>query len=189
MVKSDATFASNVCCSKLTPNGQVYVQVPAGEPCPATYNTKITPANKAIFQGITLCKVCSSSNSLSFFGEASGGIIEIIVDNESISYTTSNGEGASTVASQISNLINSNGNLSAMGISSSASGGEVIISNATDIYVSIEDTTLNSVFPIPTLSQWGLIILSLLVLIIGVVSIRQILQMAEDKMEIKQLGN
>lgn len=110
------------------------------------------------------CQICGTGSGrvISFFGDADGGSVDLFIGGFQVSLATFSSQPASNIAQSLAALINHNTNI---GATASAQGGNLIINTTSEVYIKILDPGLNSVEPVPTVSEWGLVVIGLLLLI------------------------
>jgi hypothetical protein len=105
------------------------------------------------------------------FGFGEGGSVDLFVEGFIFSYPTAATQPASDIAQGLAALVNAN---PIIGTPASAQGGRLIISNASEVYIRIMDSGLNSVNDIPSLGQTGVLALAILLGGAGILWLRRI---------------
>ena len=110
-----------------------------------------------------------------FSGVAQGGAVQFTVSNAiTLQVTTNPGDTAEDVAAAVAAAINNDATLAASGITATANGS-VVTTNADITSVVITDPGITHsstpIIDIPTVSEWGLILLALSLLLLGGISV------------------
>jgi cysteine-rich repeat protein len=102
---------------------------------------------------------CQNEVSVSFFGTATGGTVDLTLSGQALQLTTLPGQSAETVAANLAAAILADPVLSAQGVLAVAVGSDVVTDASVDLFV-VNDTGLGT--PVPALATGALVALMLL---------------------------